>query len=66
MLVESKIKEANAEIKKANFIINPKVIDKNNVGCSFCQFKDICYKKDKDTIYLDKVEDLSFLEEEVY
>ncbi len=52
-------------ILKADFSINPKnYADKEN-ACSFCTYQDICYKKDKDIIFLEKVEDLSFLEEEV-
>ena len=49
------------EIIKADFKINPKIYDKENISCSFCTFKDLCYVKEKDYIYLDKVEDLSFL-----
>ena len=70
-LIEAKI----AEIKNLNLIyifttdnilnsdfeINPKVYDKQNISCGFCPFNDICYTKEKDLTYLEKVEDLSFL-----
>ena len=49
------------EIISSDFTINPKIYNGKNVSCEFCNFKDVCYKKDDDNIYLDKVEDLSFL-----
>ena len=45
----------------AKFNINPKVYDKDNVSCKFCKFRDLCFMKEKDLNYLDKVDDLSFL-----
>ena len=33
--------------------INPKVIDNVNVGCEYCNFKDICYVKEDDKVYLE-------------
>ena len=48
-------------ILKADFSINPKVYDSKNVSCEFCTFRDLCYMKDSDLTYLDKVDDLSFL-----
>ena len=61
---KKQIEKATNEILEGDFTINPKVYDGNNISCEFCKFKDICYKMQKDTVYLDKVEDLSFLEEE--
>lgn len=55
------ISEKTDEILASNFEINPKVYAGKNIACDFCQFKDICFMKEKDQIYLDKVEDLSFL-----
>ena len=49
------------DILSCKFDINPKVYVKEDVSCKFCKFKDICYKKDSDVTYLEKVEDLSFL-----
>ena len=49
----NKIKEAVENISLGKFSINPKYIDNKLVGCSFCKFKDICYKKYEDTLYLD-------------
>lgn len=62
---KTKIDEVTEEILDRDFTINPKVYDKANLSCEYCKFKDICYKTEKDINYLDKVEDLSFLESEV-
>ena len=51
-------------ILAGDFTINPKIYDGKNLSCEFCEFKDICYHTQKDMVYLDKVEDLSFLESE--
>ena len=40
-------------ILEADFSINPKVIEGNNVSCSFCEYKDICFKNEKDIVYVD-------------
>ena len=55
------IDSATDNIIDANFQIDPKVYAGKNISCEFCSFKDLCYKTEKDLIYLDKVEDLSFL-----
>lgn len=60
-IVDKKIKEATNDIKSGNFTINPKIIGKNNEGCAFCKFKDICFLEENDKIYLEQVDDLSFL-----
>lgn len=60
-LVDNKINEAIKNIKNNNFEINPKQIGKENVGCAFCKFKDICYMSNKDIVYLNEIKDLSFL-----
>lgn len=48
-------------IISGEFPINPKVYDGNNVACSFCTYQDLCYMKKSNQVYLDKVDDLSFL-----
>lgn len=40
------------EILEGDFSINPKVIDGNNVSCMFCEYKDICFRKEEDLIYI--------------
>lgn len=58
---EAKINEAIDSILEGDFSINPKVIDNKNASCTYCKFKDLCFKTNNDLVYLDKVEDLSFL-----
>ena len=49
------------EILKGDFSINPKVYNQENIACRFCSFKDLCFMKDRDLVYLEKQDDLSFL-----
>ena len=58
---KKKIEEARDSILDADFSINPKKYDGKNISCEFCSFKDLCFQQEKDIVYLDKVEDLSFL-----
>ena len=51
-LVDNKIEEAGNNILEAKFDINPKKINGINIGCEYCTFKDICFKKENDTVYL--------------
>ena len=52
------------EITKGQFKIEPKVLDnKKNISCEFCPFKDICFYKDKDKVYINS--DKNFLKKEV-
>ena len=55
------ISDKTDEILNGNFKINPKVYNMKNDSCRLCHFHDICYMKDSDLVYLNKVEDLSFL-----
>ena len=50
-LVEDKILEASTSILNNDFSINPKVIDNKNVSCTYCRYRDICYKRIKDYVY---------------
>ena len=60
-LVDKKIEEAADNILEANFDINPKKINGINIGCEYCTFKDICFKKESDTIYLKEQDYKEFL-----
>lgn len=60
---KNQIEKSANEILEGDFKINPKVYDKENISCKFCTFKDICFRNPKDINYLDKVDDLSFLDE---
>ena len=52
-LVNRKIEEAIQKIEAADFEIDPKVIDMQNVGCEFCPYRDLCYKTPRDYIYIE-------------
>ena len=63
-LVKYTKKEINKSLDKiidGDFSINPKVYNLKNDSCKYCNFKDICYMKDSNTINYPKVDDLSFL-----
>lgn len=62
-LTLDKIKETENNIIEAKFDINPKKIGQKELGCEYCKFKDICFKKEEDVVYLKEYKDLSFLEE---
>ena len=55
------INKTTDKILDAKFPINPKYYNGKNISCEYCDFKDICFSKEKDLVYLEKVEDLSFL-----
>lgn len=61
-IVESKINESAKNIERAKFPINPKKIKDVLVGCQFCEFRDICYKEEKDIVNLKEYKNLEFLE----
>ena len=51
-LVEDKIIECIEKIHKGIFDINPKNIDSKNIGCQYCEYKDICFMTNDDIVYL--------------
>lgn len=62
-LASTKVSECIDNIVNARFDINPKNIGGKNVGCEYCDYKDICFMKNKDIVYLDKKEINEFLNE---
>jgi len=60
-ITETKINEAIQEIINANFKINPKRIGMNNLGCKYCQFKDICFYTEKDIENKKEYKNMEFL-----
>ncbi len=60
-MVEDKITAAYEQIKQADFVINPKNIGGELVGCDYCPFKDICYKKEDDEVWLKEQDYHDFL-----
>ena len=59
-LVDEKIDEVVGSIDNVNFDINPKRINGELVGCQFCNFKDVCFRKEEDIVDLEytKLEDI--------
>jgi hypothetical protein len=51
-LTKEKIKETTDNILNLQFDINPKKIGQNLIGCEFCSFKDICYQREENIVYL--------------
>lgn len=62
-ITKKNIDNAFDNILNAKFDINPKRVGKNNVGCEFCSYKDICYMKEEDIVNLDEYKNLEFLNE---
>ena len=60
-LVDKNIDIAINDIINAKYDINPKQVGTELIGCEFCQFRDICFKKHQDVIHLKEYKDLSFL-----
>ena len=60
-LVDKNINKNIIDILEANFDINPKKINNINVGCEYCNFKDICFKKESDIKNINNVEYKDFL-----
>ena len=54
-IVVSKIKDCANKISDGSFEIAPKVVDNKNISCSFCNYKDICYKKNEDVVELKRM-----------
>ena len=60
-ITDLKIDEAISSICDARFDINPKVDKDTNLGCLYCEYRDICFKEKKDDVIITPKEDLSFL-----
>lgn len=60
-LVSKKIQEATDSILNGEFMINPKKVDRDIIGCEFCSYRDLCFKTEKDYIELEKHQNLDFL-----
>lgn len=53
--VEEKVMKARDDIIEGMFPINPKSLEKENISCKYCTYRDLCFMKEKDLVYL-KVE----------
>jgi ATP-dependent helicase/DNAse subunit B len=63
-IVDEKIDGAFKDIRDAKFDINPKRIGKDNLGCEFCKFRDICFMRENDVVNLKEYKNLEFLSDE--
>ena len=61
-IIENKIKENAKDIEEANFDINPKKQKDDLIGCKFCKFNDICFRKEEDIVRIKEYKDLNFEE----
>ena len=61
-LTDNKINDAIENILEANFNINPKRVGKDNIGCKYCSYKDICFVREKDILSYKEHKDMDFLE----
>ena len=53
MITHEKIVDAMNNILEGKFTINPKILNNKNVSCEYCKYHDICYRNEKNNIYLD-------------
>ena len=55
--VDQIIEKVIDHILNGEFEINPKVVDQKNVACTYCKFKDLCFKQKKNEVILGGEED---------
>lgn len=60
-ITETKIEEAIDGIINSDFEINPKRIGMDNLGCKYCQFKDICFFTEENIVNLKEYKNMEFL-----
>lgn len=53
-MTDKLIDKTSDSIMKADFAIDPKVINNINVSCKYCMYNDICFKSESDIIYINK------------
>lgn len=54
-ITKDKIKETIDNVLESKFDINPKY-DKENIGCEFCKYKDLCFMKEYDFVNVKPVD----------
>lgn len=57
------IDTAIKDILEGNFSINPKVINGKSISCDRCEYKEICYQRENDIIYINREEDNNEVQE---
>lgn len=63
-IIENKINENAIDITNCKFDINPKRQNNELLGCKYCKFNDICFRKEEDIIDIKEYKNLEFLESE--
>lgn len=61
-ITEQKIEEAITNIINANFEINPKRVGMDNLGCKYCQFKDVCFMNETNIVQRTEYKNMEFFE----
>lgn len=54
ILADNMIDKVIDGILDCDFDINPKVINGSNESCKLCEYRDICYQREKDIVYINK------------
>lgn len=57
------IDTAIKDILEGDFSINPKVINGKSISCDRCEYKEICYQRENDIIYINREEDNNEVQE---
>ena len=52
-IVDERINEVVEAIWKGDFPINPKRVKGELIGCEFCKYKEICYRREEDIVDLE-------------
>ena len=60
-ITETKINDAIEKILNAEFKINPKRVGMNNLGCKYCNFRDICFLNESNIENLKEYKNMEFL-----
>ena len=57
------IDTAIKDILEVDFSINPKVINGKSISCDRCEYKEICYQRENDIVYINREEDNNEVQE---
>ena len=50
--IDAIIDEVVNHILNGDFYINPKIVEGKNVACTYCKFRDLCYKRKQNEVVL--------------
>ncbi len=60
-LAEEKVMEAAKKIQAGQFFIEPIRIGNQLVGCEYCKYQDLCYRKEQDIKNVEEIKNLEWL-----